>query len=61
MPLRIFLSSVWFIHLCVFLALFALLGYIMLDVIILLFFVALSFAGAVCGAFIRVIDVIKAR
>jgi hypothetical protein len=56
MSLRNLLSAVWFIHTAVFLALFALLGYIKLNNNNLLFFVALSFSGAMCGAFIRTID-----
>jgi len=61
MFLRKLLSSVWFIHLMVFLAFFALSGYIMLNISGLLFFVALSFAGAVCGAFIRTIDAVHKK
>jgi len=55
MTLRNILKSTWFIHLNVFLGLLALFGYIMTDLNFLLFFVALSFAGAVCGSFIKVI------
>ncbi|MBU0722445.1 hypothetical protein KKA93_03255 [Patescibacteria group bacterium] len=52
------LSSVWFIHSMVGLGLFALFGYIKFDNKYFLLCVALSFSGAICGAFIRVIDAI---
>lgn len=57
--IRNFLGNIYFIHLEVFLGLFAILGYIRNAVGILLFFAVLSFAGSVCGSFIRVIDAIK--
>ena len=56
---RKFLGNFYFIHFEVFLGLFALFGYIMTDVKFLIFFTTLSFAGAICGSFIRVIDEIK--
>ncbi|MCD4704934.1 hypothetical protein K8R66_02555 [bacterium] len=57
--LRKILGAFWFIHLMVFLGLFSLLGYLMTDVKILIFFIVLSYSGAICGSFIRVIDTIK--
>ncbi len=45
-----------FIHGLVLLGLFALWGYIETGIGYILLGVAASFAGAVCGAFIRVID-----
>ena len=57
--IRKILSGVWFIHLVVGLGLFALGGYIVSDNKYLLLFMALSFSGAMCGSFIRVIDAIK--
>ncbi|MDO9182649.1 MAG: hypothetical protein Q7U04_09585 [Bacteriovorax sp.] len=64
--IRKILSSFWFIHLMVGLGFFALFGYIALDVFLdnkygkfLLLCVALSFCGAVCGSFIKVIDTIN--
>jgi len=56
---RKILSNLWLIHAEVLAGLFALYGYIMTDNRLLLICVALSFAGAVCGAFIRVIDAMK--
>jgi len=56
--IRSFLSNFYFIHLEVLLGLLAMFGYVMTDQKFLLFFVVLSFAGAVCGGFIRVIDLI---
>jgi len=53
------LSHIFTIHLFVALALFALFGFIMTNNKFLLLFVALSFSGAVCGSFIRVIDEIR--
>ena len=52
-------SGIWFIHLMSFLGLFALWGYIELYNKYLILFVALSFLGATCGSFIRVIDAIN--
>lgn len=57
--LRKFLSNVWVIHIQVFLGMFALFGYIMIDNKFLLLFIPLSFAGAICGTAMRVIDAIK--
>lgn len=56
--IRKVLGSVWFIHLITGLGLFALWGYIELNNKYLLLCMALSFSGAMCGAFIRVIDTI---
>lgn len=56
---RKFLSNFYFIHLEVCLGLLALFGYIVTKKDFLVFFVALSFAGAVCGSFIRVIDALN--
>jgi hypothetical protein len=56
--LRNMLGSFWFIHLVVVAGLAALFGTIM-GIKYLVFFVVLSFAGAICGSFIRVIDAIK--
>ena len=57
--IRSFLSNVYFIHLEVFFGLFAVLGFIMTSQRFLLFFVTLSFAGAICGSLIRIIDEVK--
>lgn len=59
--LRRFLSHIIFVHFLVALGLFALWGYLATDQAILALLCALSFSGAVCGAFIRVIDAIKNR
>lgn len=56
---RKFLGNFYFIHAEVCLGLFALFGYFMTKNEFLLFFVVLSFAGAICGSFIRVIDAIN--
>lgn len=56
---RKILSNFWFIHSMVLLGLLALWGYIESDNEYILFGVVLSFSGAICGAFIRVIDAIK--
>ena len=53
---RKILKNFWFIHFLVFLGFFALLGYLLSNENYLIFFVTLSFAGAICGSFIRVID-----
>ncbi len=57
--LRKFLSNYYFIHGLVLLGLFSLLGYVMADIKLLALAVAASFAGAVCGSFIRVVDAIE--
>lgn len=57
--IRKFLGNFYFIHLEVFLGLFALLGYLINEQKFLIFFVVLSFAGAICGGFCRVIDAIN--
>ncbi|MCX6754335.1 MAG: hypothetical protein NTU81_00695 [Candidatus Nomurabacteria bacterium] len=59
LKIRKFLGNFYFIHLEVFLGLFALLGYIINGQKLLVFFVALSFAGAICGSFISVIDAVN--
>jgi hypothetical protein len=56
---RKILGNIWFIHLMVPLGLFALWGYIELDNKYLLLCVFLSFSGATCGSFVRVLDAIK--
>ena len=61
MKFRSVLGSFWFIHFLVFIGLFSLLGYIFQNQKFLLFFTVLSFAGAICGGFCRVIDEIKAN
>ena len=58
---RAFLSHRLFIHGLVLLGLLALWGYIETDNGYILLGVAASFAGAVCGAFIRVIDAINTK
>ena len=57
--MRKFLSNIWFIHGLVLLGLFALLGVIATGNLYILLGVAASFLGAICGAFIRVIDAIR--
>ena len=59
LKVRKFLGNFYFIHFEVFLGLFALFGYIMTNLKFLIFFVVLSFVGAICGSFIRVIDLLK--
>jgi len=56
---RKILSSAWSIHFFVVLGLFALLGYLVDDNDLLIFFCVLSFAGAICGSFIKVVDTIN--
>lgn len=57
--MRKILGDFRFIHLMVALGLFALSGYMMMGEQYYLFFAALSFSGAICGSFIKVIDTIK--
>ena len=57
--IRKFLGNFYFIHLEVFLGLFALIGFLIGNYKFLIFFIVLSFAGAICGSFIRLIDSIK--
>ena len=57
--LRTFLSNFWTIHIFMAMGLLALSGVLFMDNKYLIFFVVLSFAGAVCGSFIKVIDTIK--
>ncbi|MCX6795163.1 MAG: hypothetical protein NT165_00275 [Candidatus Falkowbacteria bacterium] len=59
LKIRSFLGNFYFIHFEVFLALFAFFGYLIIHNQALVFFTLLSFAGALCGAFIRVIDAIQ--
>ncbi len=59
--LRKVLSHKLFIHGMVLLGLFALWGYIVTQNQYILLGVAASFAGAVCGAFILVIDKIGSK
>ena len=56
MKLRTLLSSFGLIHFLVALGLLSTLGWTLTNTSLLIFFSALSFAGAICGAFIRVID-----
>jgi hypothetical protein len=56
--MRNILGAYWFIHLLVVLGLAALFGNIMGNKFLILF-VALSFAGAMCGSFIRIMDAIN--
>jgi hypothetical protein len=58
---RKILSNIWFIHSMVLLGLLALWGYIESDNKYILFGVVLSFSGAMCGSFIRVVDAIKSK
>jgi hypothetical protein len=58
---RRIISSTWFIHLMVPLGLSALWGSIELDNEYLLLCVFLSFSGATCGSFIRVVDAIRSE
>lgn len=58
---RAFLSHKLFIHGLALLGLLALWGYIETDNGYMLLGVAASFAGAACGAFIRVIDAVRKR
>jgi hypothetical protein len=57
--IRNFVSNKIFIHVIFILGLAALWGSILMENKYLLLFVALSFMGAICGSFIRVIDEIK--
>lgn len=57
--IRKILSHTISIHIMVLLGLTALWGYIKLDNQYFLLLVALSFSGAICGGFVRVIDIIK--
>jgi hypothetical protein len=59
MKIRTIVSNFWLIHLFVFAGLFALIGAILGGQPWLLVLMALSFSGAVCGGFIRVIDAIQ--
>jgi hypothetical protein len=57
--MRKLLSNSYFIHLCALLGLLSTFGYIMTSDKLLIFFIALSFSGAVCGSFILVIDTVN--
>ena len=53
--------SIAFIHIMAFLGLLGLAGALLFDKEILYFFMGLSFAGSICGAFERVIYFIKSK
>jgi len=57
--MRKFLSNTYFIHGLILLGLFALWGVIETGILYILFGMAISFLGAICGGFIRVIDEIR--
>ncbi|MEX1308500.1 MAG: hypothetical protein AB1Z19_08230 [Eubacteriales bacterium] len=59
--MRRLLSNIWLIHGLVLLGLFALLGVIVTGNLYILLGMALSFLGALCGAFIRVIDAAREK
>jgi uncharacterized membrane protein len=59
--IRRVLGSMAMIHGLVLLGLFALWGYIETGAAYILLGMAASFAGAVCGGFVRVIDTIKQK
>lgn len=59
--LRKILSNAMLIHAFVLLGLAALLGYIETGNKYLVFFTALSFAGAFCGSFIKLLDAINKK
>jgi len=58
---RKILGNFWFIHSMVLLGLLALWGFIEQDNEYILLGVYLSFSGAMCGAFIRVVDAIRSK
>jgi hypothetical protein len=58
---RKILGNFWFIHSMVLLGLLAFWGFIEQDNEYVLLGVFLSFSGAICGAFIRVIEVIRSK
>jgi hypothetical protein len=58
---RKILGHFWFIHSMVLLGLLALWGFIEQDNDYILLGVYMSFSGAMCGAFIRVVDAIRSR
>ena len=55
------LGNIWFIHSMVLLGLFAFWGFIRQDNEYLLLGVFLSFSGATCGSFIRVVEAIRSK
>jgi hypothetical protein len=59
--IRKIVGTLWLMHVEVLASLFALYGYLITDNKLLLICVALSFAGAICGASIRVIDAVNKR
>ncbi|MEI7668181.1 MAG: hypothetical protein WCI62_04255 [Erysipelotrichaceae bacterium] len=59
--IRTVLSNFIFIHFLVGLGLLSLVGYLQLDNQWIALGMTASFAGAICGSFIRVIDAIKAN
>lgn len=58
---RKILGNFWFIHSMVLLGLLALWGFIKQDNEYILLGVYMSFSGAMCGAFIRVVDTIRGK
>lgn len=58
---RKILGNFWFIHSMVLLGLLALWGFIEQDNEYILLGVYMSFSGAMCGAFIRVVDAIRSK
>lgn len=56
---RSFLSNFYFIHFLVALGVFSLFGYLQTDQEYILLGMTMSFAGAICGSFIRVIDAVN--
>ncbi|MDD3123987.1 MAG: hypothetical protein PHC62_10870 [Candidatus Izemoplasmatales bacterium] len=61
MKLRKLVSNSIFIHMITIFGFLALWGSIASGNSMLLLFVALSFLGAICGAFIKVLDAIKEK
>ncbi len=59
--IRKFLSNLLFIHALLLLGLFALWGYIETNNKYILLGLAMSFSGAICGAFARTLDIIRSR
>lgn len=59
--LRKVLSNWMFIHFLVVLGLLSLFGIVFASLNVLIIPAVLSFAGAICGAFIKVIDTIKEK
>ncbi len=57
--MRHLLSNIWVIHVCVAAGLVAIFGFVQTGNPIIAVCIGLSFSGAVCGAFVRVIDASK--